>query len=94
VVEKSRAKIIAEIITAEYRSNQPDVDADLAVIAITRANAEFLAHFESSAPDALHLYMTALRTNLRAIREMRAAAPNRKAGRRVIQTGAVIRPKR
>ena len=91
MVEKSRAKIIADLVTAECRSNERDVGPRMANVAMIRAIGDFLAHFEASAPDAFHLYMTALRTNLRAVREMPA---HRKPERRVIQTGAVIRPKR
>jgi hypothetical protein len=94
VVEKSRAKIIADLITAECRSDEPDVDARMTNIAMTRAIGDFLAHFEATAPDAFHLYMTALRTNLRAIREAQAGNSNRNVVRGVVQTGAVIRPKR
>jgi len=94
MIDKSRAKIIAETITAECRSNEPDVGSRFAGRAMTKAMGEFLAHFEASAPDAFHLYMTALRTNLRAVRQMPAGNPNRKPERRVIQNGAVIGPKR
>ncbi|HET7679943.1 MAG TPA: hypothetical protein VFK79_07385 [Xanthobacteraceae bacterium] len=78
MVEQSKAKLIADHIIAECQSNEPAVDSRSALIAITRATGEFLAHFEASAPDAVHLYMTALRTNLRAARHMHGGNPKRK----------------
>jgi hypothetical protein len=70
MMEKSRAKLIADEIVAECQSNEP-LDSRLTFMAMTRATGEFLAHIEGSLPDARHLYITALRTNLRAAREMR-----------------------
>jgi hypothetical protein len=79
MVEQSRAKIIADHIIAECQLNEPGVDSRSALFAITRATGEFLSHFEASAPDAVHLYMTALRTNLRPARHMHGPTPKRKA---------------
>ena len=77
MIEKSRAKIIADEIMAECHLYEP-LDFRLAFIAMTKATGEFLAHVEASLPDARHLYMTALKTKLRAARDMSRAIPNRK----------------
>jgi hypothetical protein len=72
MMEKSRARLIAGEIVAECQSNER-LDSRLIFMAMARATGEFLAHIEGSLPDARHLYITALRTNLRAAREMRGA---------------------
>ena len=70
MIEKPSAKLIADEIIAECHSNEP-LDSRLTFMAMARATGEFLAYVEGKLPEARHLYLTALRTNLRAAREMR-----------------------
>lgn len=70
MIDKPSAKLIADEIIAECQATEP-LDSRLTFMAMARATGEFLAYVEGSLPDARHLYFTALRTNLRAAREMR-----------------------
>jgi hypothetical protein len=73
MIEKSRARLIADEIVAECHSNNP-LNLRLVLMAVIRATGEFLAHIEGTLPDARHLYVTALKANLRAARDLRRAA--------------------
>lgn len=72
MIEKSRARLISDEILAECHSNNP-LYLRLTLIAIVRAAGEFLAHIEGTLPDARHLFITALRANLRAAQDVRRA---------------------
>jgi hypothetical protein len=76
MIEKSRARLIADEIVTQCHSDDP-LDSRVTFIALARATGEFLAHIEGSIPDARHLYLTALRANLQAARQMRRAGGRR-----------------